>query len=75
MTNNDPQTKIGDYSDERWQMREKITEYTGDPTYSKNKKNVLSVMSTFGEDWVFLLNDYSNVYMADLQNPTSAYYK
>lgn len=75
MTHNDPQTKTGDYTDERWQMRDKITEYTGDPTYSINKKKVTSVMTTFGESWLFLLNDYSNIYLEDLQSPTSVSYK
>lgn len=64
--NKDKPTKIGDYSDERWQMREYIADYTGDLHYSKNKKNETSVLSSFGERWLFLLNNYSNVYLEDL---------
>lgn len=66
MTNNDPVTKTGDYSDERWQLRESITEYTGCSKYSLNKKKSTSVLSQFGTEWLFLLNDYSNVYLQDL---------
>lgn len=66
MTNNDPVTKTGDYSDERWQLRESITEYTGCSKYSLNKTKSTSVLSQFGTEWLFLLNDYSNVYLQDL---------
>jgi hypothetical protein len=66
ITNNEPKTKVGDYSDERWQMREFIKDYIGDSYYSKNKKNQTSVLSSFENDWVFLLNDYSNIYLQDL---------
>lgn len=66
ITNNEPKTKVGDYSDERWQMREFISSYTGDSYYSKNKKNQTSVLSSFEPNWLFLLNDYSNIYLQDL---------
>lgn len=69
MYNKDPTTKIGDYSDDRWQLREMIAKYTGDPFYATNKPNFLSVMSSFGSDWLFLMDDYSNVYMGDVTNP------
>lgn len=62
MYNKDPTTKVGDYSDDRWQLREMIAEYTGDNFYATKKQNFLSVLSTFGTEWLFLLNDYSNVY-------------
>ena len=75
MYNKDPTTKVGDYSDDRWQLREMIAEYTGDHFYAKNKQNFLSVISSFGDDWVFLLDDYSNIYVNDLQSPTSVSYK
>lgn len=75
MYNKDPTTKVGDYSDDRWQLREMIAEYTGDQFYAKNKQNFLSVLSSFGDKWLFLLNDYSNTYINDLQNPTSVSYK
>jgi hypothetical protein len=65
--NKDIPTKIGDYSDERWQLREYIAEYTGDIFYSKHKTNQTSVLSSFEPNWLFLLNDYSNVYVEDLQ--------
>ncbi len=61
ITTNDPPTKTGDYSDERWQMREIIEEITGDRLYSKNKKNCTSVLSPFEPNWLFLMDDYSNV--------------
>lgn len=64
--NKDIPSKRGDYSDERWQLRDYIAEYTGDSYYSTNKKNQTSVLSSFGEDWLFLLNDYSNIYLQDL---------
>lgn len=66
MYNKDSPTKTGDYTDDRWQLREMISEYTGDEFYSKNKQNFLSVLSRYEHDWVFLLNDYSNIYMQDL---------
>lgn len=67
MYNKDPTTKVGDYTDDRWQLREMIAEYTGDQFYSTNKANFLSVMSSFGSDWLFLLNDYSNIYIEDFK--------
>jgi hypothetical protein len=61
--NNDVATKTGDYSDERWQLREAITDYTGDSYYSNNKKKFTSVLSPIPNNWLYLLNDYSNVYI------------
>lgn len=66
MYNKDPTTKVGDYSDDRWQLREMIAEYTGDDFYATKKTNFLSVLSTFGNEWLFLMNDYSNVYVNDV---------
>jgi hypothetical protein len=66
MYNKDPTTKVGDYSDDRWQLREMIAEYTGDNFYATKKQNFLSVISTFGTNWLFLLDDYSNVYVKDV---------
>lgn len=66
MYNKDPTTKVGDYSDDRWQLREMIAEYTGDNFYATNKANFLSVLSSYGNQWLFLLNDYSNVYIHDI---------
>jgi hypothetical protein len=63
--NNDIATKTGDYSDERWQLREAITEYTGDSYYSNNKKKFTSVLSPMPNNWLYLLNDYSNVYIKE----------
>ena len=63
--NNDPVTKTGDYRDERWQLRETITEYTGDSYYSSHKKKFTSVLSRKPHNWLYLLNDYSNVYVKD----------
>ena len=65
--NKDTPTKIGDYSDERWQIRELIAEYTGDKLYAKNKRKNVSVLSPVDTKWLFLLNNYSNVYLEDLQ--------
>jgi hypothetical protein len=64
--NKDPTTKVGDYSDDRWQLREMITEYTGDNFYSTKKANFLSVLSSYGNKWAFLMNDYSNIYVNKL---------
>jgi len=61
--NTDVATKTGDYSDERWQLREAITEYTGDSYYSNNKKKFTSVLSPTPHNWLYLLNDYTNVYI------------
>jgi hypothetical protein len=66
MYNKDLTTKVGDYSDDRWQLREMIAEYTGDDFYAAKKTNFLSVLSTFGDKWLFLMNDYSNVYVNDI---------
>lgn len=65
MYNKDPTTKVGDYSDDRWQLREMIAEYTGDTFYAIKKPNFTSVLSPFGKNWLFLLNDYSNIYLTD----------
>lgn len=61
--NNDIATKTGDFSDERWQLREAITEYTGDSYYSNNKKKFTSVLSPMPNNWLYLLNDYTNIYI------------
>jgi hypothetical protein len=65
--NKDQPTKIGDYSDERWQIRELIAEYTGDKLYAKKKRKNVSVLSSVKPNWLFLLNDYSNIYLENLQ--------
>lgn len=64
--NKDEPTKTGDYSDERWQIRQLISEYTGDNRYSSSKRKNVSVLSPTDTSWAFLLNDYSNVYKEDL---------
>jgi hypothetical protein len=66
MYNKDIITKTGDYSDDRWQLREMIAEYTGDDFYATKKTNFLSVLSTFGDKWLFLMDDYSNLYVDDI---------
>lgn len=63
--NNDTPTKTGDFSDDRWQLRDAITEYTGDSYYSNNKKKFTSVLSPKPHNWLYLLNDYSNVYIKE----------
>lgn len=63
--NNDIQTKTGDYSDDRWQLREAITDYIGDSYYSTNKKKFTSVLSPTPNNWLYLLNDYTNIYTTD----------
>jgi hypothetical protein len=63
MFNKDIPTKTGDYSDERWQIREAITEYIGDTFYSKNKKKQTSVLSKLPHNWLYLLNNYTNIYI------------
>jgi len=65
--NKDEPSKIGDFSDERWQIRDLIQEYTGDKLYSKRKMKNTSVLSSLDETWLFLLSDYSNIYSSDLQ--------
>jgi hypothetical protein len=74
ITNKEP-TKSGDYLDDRWQIREAIQYYSGDSFYSKNKKNFASNLYNLGNKWLFTLDDYSNIYLDDLQNPTSVSYK
>jgi len=61
--NKDPVTKIGDYSDERWQLREAISNYIGDTSYSNNKKKFTSVLSSIPHNWLYLLNDHTNVFI------------
>jgi hypothetical protein len=63
INNNDPVTKTGDYSDERWQLREAISNYTGDTYYSKHKKKFTSVLSPMPHNWLYLLNDHTNVFI------------
>jgi hypothetical protein len=63
MTNKDPVTKTGDYSDERWQIREMITEYIGNSNYSISKKKQTSVLSKLPHTWLYLLNDYTNIHI------------
>jgi hypothetical protein len=62
ITNKDPVTKTGDYSDERWQIREAISDYIGDSYFSKNKKKFTSVLSPLRSNWLYLSNDYSTVF-------------
>jgi hypothetical protein len=59
----DPVTKTGDYSDERWQLREAISDYTGDTYYSTHKKKFTSVLSPIPHNWLYLLNDHTNVFI------------
>lgn len=61
--NNDTPTKTGDYTDDRWQLKEAITDYLGDPRYSQNKKKFTSVLSPIPNNWLYLLNDYTNVFL------------
>jgi len=61
--NNEPATKVGDYSDDRWQLRDMITDYIGDSSYSKNKTKRTSVLSVQPHAWLYLLNDYTNIYI------------
>ena len=60
--NNDPVTKTGDYTDERWQIREAISDYIGDNYFSKNKKKFTSVMSPLRSNWLYLTNDLSTTF-------------
>jgi hypothetical protein len=60
--NKDPITKTGDYTDERWQIREAISEYIGDDYFSKNKKKFTSVMSPLRSNWLYLTSDYSTMF-------------
>ena len=62
ITNTDQPTKIGDYTDERWQSRQLISEFMGDKKYPFAKKNTLSILAKYNKDWLFLLDDYSKVY-------------
>ncbi len=61
--NKDIVTKTGDYTDERWQLRQLITDYIGDSYYSTNKKKFTSVLSPIPNNWLYLLNDYTNVFI------------
>ena len=61
--NNDPVTKTGDYKDERWQLREAISNYIGDSSYSNTKKKFTSVLSSMPNNWLYLLNDHTNVFL------------
>jgi hypothetical protein len=61
--NKDPVTKTGDYSDERWQLRETISNYIGDSSYSNTKKKFTSVLSSIPNNWLYLLNDHTNVFL------------
>jgi hypothetical protein len=72
--NKDPQSRDGTYLDERWQLRDFIGEFTN-KDFAFSKLNRTSNLSNFGHKWIFLLNDYSNVYLNDLQSPTSVSYK
>jgi len=59
ITNKDPVTKTGDYTDERWQIRETISEYIKDSYFSKNKKKFTSVFSPLRNNWLYFSSDYS----------------
>jgi len=59
----DPFTKVeGNPLTHRWQMREILTELIGDPYYSLHKDKKISAFSTPNPSWLFLLNDYHNIY-------------
>lgn len=62
MTNKDLDTKTGDYSDERWQIREVISEYIGNTQFSKNKKKFTSVMSPLGSNWLYFSSDHTTTF-------------
>lgn len=61
ITTKDKATIVGDYTDERWQLRNLISEYTGDSTYSSTKKNKTSMLSRNQPEWLFTLSDFSQV--------------
>jgi len=63
MTNQDIVTKTGDYSDERWQIREIISNYIGNNNYAFTKKKRTSVISPQPHNWLYLLNNYTNIYL------------
>lgn len=60
--NNDPATIVGDYSDERWQIRQIIKELTNDVEYATMKKKHASVISPSPNNWLYLFNNYTNEY-------------
>jgi len=62
INNKDPVTKTGDYTDERWQIRETISEYIKDSYFSKNKKKITSVLSPLRSNWLYLSSDYSTIF-------------
>lgn len=63
ITNKDIPSKRGDYTDDRWQLRELLSYYMGDTNYPFRKKNTTSILAKYNMDWLFLLEDYSRVYV------------
>jgi len=61
--NKDIPTKTGDYTDDRWQLREILAEYIGDSYYPTNKQKFTSVLSSTPHNWLYLLNDYTNIFI------------
>jgi hypothetical protein len=61
MNTKDPFTKIkGDPNTHRWQMRQTIAEL-GEPDFAKNKSKKISNFNVNRPQWVFLLDDFTNI--------------
>ncbi len=61
--NKDIITKTGDYTDERWQIREGLKNYIKDSMYPVIKKKHKSVLSPVANNWLYLFNDFTNEYI------------
>jgi hypothetical protein len=60
----EPFTKVqGDANTHRWQMRQIMSDEFGLDHYALNKTKKISSFSIHNPDWLFLLEDYKNVYL------------
>lgn len=60
--NKDSVTKTRDYTDERWQLREAISNYIGNADFSKNKKKFTSVLSPLRSNWLYFSSDHTTTF-------------
>lgn len=60
----EPFTKVrGNPNTHRWQMRQVLSELFDEPHYAHHKDKKISSFSTVNPHWLFLLDDYRNVYL------------
>lgn len=64
ITTKEPFTKVkGDPQTHRWQMREVLSELFDEKHYAKHKDKKISNFAVFDPYWLFILDDFSNIFV------------